>query len=235
MTKYKRVLLKLSGEALMGTKGFGLDADVLNILADELADVAKTGVELAIVVGGGNIFRGMSATSLGIERTSADYMGMLGTVMNAISLQNVIEKRGVDVRVMSALHISEVAEPFIQRRAVRHLEKGRVVIFAAGLGRPYFTTDTTSALRAAEINADLVLKGTSVDGVYSADPKKDPQAKRYDQVSFDEVITKELKVMDATAFTLCKENNMPIFIFDMTQQGNILDAVAGQCRGTLVH
>ncbi|MFQ5581448.1 MAG: UMP kinase [Mariprofundaceae bacterium] len=232
--KYKRVLLKLSGEVLMGDSGYGIDADTVNRLASELVAVQRSGVELAVVIGGGNIFRGMSGTAAGMERASADYMGMLATVMNAIALQDAIERHGEVVRVISALHIREIAEPYIRRRAVRHMDKGRIVIFAAGTGNPYFTTDTAASLRAMEIQADVVLKGTKVDGVYTADPVRDPKAKRYDRLSFTEALTRKLAVMDATALSLCRDNQMPIVVFNVTTPGDLLRAVAGEPVGTIV-
>jgi len=232
--RYKRVLLKLSGEVLMGKGAYGIDPDTINRLAAELIEVANSGVELAIVIGGGNIFRGNMGTASGMDRASADYMGMMATVMNAIGLQDALERQGADVRVISALHIKEVAEPYIRRRAVRHLEKGRILIFAAGTGNPYFTTDTAASLRAMEIQADVVLKGTKVSGVYSADPMKDPDAVRYDTVTFTEALTKQLGVMGATALSLCRDNDMPIVVFNVTKSGEMLKAVAGEAVGTLV-
>ncbi|MDQ6950673.1 MAG: UMP kinase [Mariprofundales bacterium] len=231
---YRRVLLKLSGEVLMGTDRFGIDSDTLSRLAGELLQIQASGVDLAVVIGGGNIFRGVSGSALGMDRASADYMGMLATVMNAIALQDAMERRGGHVRVISALHIREVAEPYIRRRAVRHLEKGRVLVFAAGTGNPYFTTDTAASLRAMEIQADVVLKGTKVDGVYDADPATHPDAVRYDQLTFTEALTKKLAVMDATAMSLCRDNNMPIVVFDVTRPGEMLRAVCGEKVGTLV-
>ncbi|HKI62264.1 MAG TPA: UMP kinase [Mariprofundaceae bacterium] len=231
---YKRVLLKLSGEVLMGQTPYGIDTGTIDRLARELIEVKESGVELAIVIGGGNIFRGMSGTASGMDRASADYMGMLATVMNAIALQDAIERHGAVVRVISALHIQEVAEPYIRRRALRHLEKGRVLIFAAGTGNPYFTTDTAASLRAMEIQADAVLKGTKVDGVYTADPAKNPNARRYETLTFTEALTKRLGVMDATAMSLCRDNHMPIVVFDVTTPGQMLKAVAGESVGTLV-
>jgi len=232
--RYKRVLLKLSGEVLMGDTAFGIDSETINRLAVELIEVQQTGVELAIVIGGGNIFRGMSGMASGMDRTSADYMGMLATVMNAIALQDAIERNGATVRVISALYIKEVAEPYIRRRAVRHLEKGRILIFGAGTGNPYFTTDTAASLRAMEIQADAVLKGTKVDGVYTADPVKDPTATKYETLTFTEALTKRLGVMDATAMSLCRDNQMPIVVFDVTRPGQMLKAVSGEAVGTLV-
>ncbi len=231
---YKRVLLKLSGEVLMGDTDFGIDSETINRLAVELIEVQQTGVELAIVIGGGNIFRGMSGMASGMDRASADYMGMLATVMNAIALQDAIERQGATARMISALYIKEVGEPYIRRRAVRHLEKGRILIFGAGTGNPYFTTDTAASLRAMEIQADAVLKGTKVDGVYTADPVKDPTATRYDTLTFTEALTKRLGVMDATAMSLCRDNQMPIVVFDVTRPGQMLRAVAGEAVGTLV-
>jgi len=231
---YKRVLLKLSGEVLMGDTAFGIDTETINRLAAELIEVQQSGVELAVVIGGGNIFRGMSGMASGMDRTSADYMGMLATVMNAIALQDAIERQGATVRVISALYIKEVAEPYIRRRAVRHLEKGRILIFGAGTGNPYFTTDTAASLRAMEIQADAVLKGTKVDGVYTADPATDPGATKYDTLTFTEALTKRLGVMDATAMSLCRDNHMPIVVFDVTAPGEMLKAVSGEAVGTLV-
>lgn len=231
---YKRVLLKLSGEVLMGNSGYGIEPETINRLAAELIEVRKSGVELAIVIGGGNIFRGMMGTASGMDRASADYMGMMATIMNAIGLQDAIERQGEHVRVVSALHVREVAEPYIRRRAIRHLEKGRIVIFAAGTGNPYFTTDTAASLRAMEIQADVVLKGTKVDGVYTADPMRDPEAMRYESLSFTEALTKQLGVMDATALSLCRDNRMPIIVFDVTTSGQMLKAVSGESVGTLV-
>lgn len=231
---YERVLLKLSGEVLMGNSSYGIEPETINRLAAELIEVRKSGVELAIVIGGGNIFRGMMGTASGMDRASADYMGMMATIMNAIGLQDAIERQGEHVRVVSALHVREVAEPYIRRRAVRHLEKGRIVIFAAGTGNPYFTTDTAASLRAMEIQADVVLKGTKVDGVYTADPMRDPEAMRYESLSFTEALTKQLGVMDATALSLCRDNRMPVIVFDVTTSGQMLKAVSGESVGTLV-
>ncbi|ATX82344.1 uridylate kinase [Mariprofundus ferrinatatus] len=231
---YKRVLLKLSGEVLMGETSYGVDPETINRLAREIIEVQNAGVELAIVIGGGNIFRGMSGTASGMDRASADYMGMLATVMNSIALQDAIERNGATVRVISALHIREIAEPYIRRRAVRHLEKGRILIFAAGTGNPYFTTDTAASLRAMEIQADAVIKGTKVDGVYTSDPAKNPDAIRYETLTFTEALTKRLGVMDATAMSLCRDNHMPIVVFDVTTPGQMLKAVSGEPVGTLV-
>lgn len=231
---YKRVLLKLSGEVLMGDAAFGIDASTIERLAAELIEVQSSGVELAVVIGGGNIFRGMGRMAAGMDRASADYMGMLATVMNAIALQDAIERQGATVRVISALHIKEVAEPYIRRRAVRHLEKGRILIFGAGTGNPYFTTDTAASLRAMEIQADAVLKGTKVDGVYTADPVKDPTARKYERLTFTEALSKRLGVMDATAMSLCRDNGMPIVVFDVTTPGQLLRAVRAEAVGTHV-
>ena len=218
----------------MGTTGYGIDARTVERLAEELIEVRRSGVELAVVIGGGNIFRGMKGTASGMDRASADYMGMLATVMNAIALQDAIERQGAIVRVVSALHVREVAEPYIRRRAIRHLEKGRIVIFAAGTGNPYFTTDTAASLRAMEVQADVVFKGTKVDGVYTADPAKDPSARRYDELSFTEAINRQLAVMDSTALSLCRDNNMPIVVFNITQSGDLLRLVRGEALGTKV-
>jgi len=231
---YKRVLLKLSGEVLVGDGAFGIDTDTINRLAGELIEIQQTDIELAIVIGGGNIFRGMSGTASGMDRASADYMGMLATMMNSIALQDAIERQGATVRVISALHIKEIAEPYIRRRAVRHLEKGRILVFAAGTGNPYFTTDTAASLRAMEIQADVVLKGTKVDGVYTADPAKNPTARRYDTLTFTEALSKRLGVMDATAMSLCRDNQMPIVVFDVTTPGQMFKAISGEAVGTLV-
>ncbi len=230
----RRVLLKLSGEALVGSASFGIDSDVLGYVADEVAKAKELDVEIAIVVGGGNIFRGLSESANGMDRSTADYVGMLATVMNAVSLQDAMEKRGMVTRVMSAIEMSQLAEPYIRRRAIRHLEKGRVVIFAAGTGNPFFTTDTAAALRAMEIGADALLKGTKVRGVYDCDPSKNPEAKLYRQVSFQDAIEKRLKVMDATAFALCRDNKLPIVVFEMAKPGNIRAAVSGELIGTLI-
>ncbi len=232
--KYQRVLLKLSGESLAGEAGSGIDPGVLSGLSEDIEAVVKAGCELAIVVGGGNIFRGLKAAEVGMDRATGDYMGMLATVLNSLALQDALEQRGLPTRVQSAMDIQEVAEPYIRRRAVRHLEKGRIVIFAAGTGNPFFTTDTAACLRAAEVGADVVMKGTRVDGVYSADPEKDPNAVRYDTVSYLQVLSEDLRVMDGTAISLCKENGLPILVFDVTKKGNILRAVRGEAIGTLV-
>jgi uridylate kinase len=232
--KYKRVLLKLSGESLMGDKDFGLDPKMLQRYADDIKSIIDAGVEVAIVIGGGNIYRGMNETETGIERAQGDYMGMLATVINGIALQSIIEKNGIKTRLLTAIKMEQIAEPYIRRRAIRHLEKGRVVIFGAGTGNPYFTTDTAGSLRAVEIKADVILKGTRVNGIYTADPEKDPTATRFEQISFDEVISRDLKVMDMTAFTLCRENKLPIIVFDMNTPGNLLKVVMGENIGTTV-
>ena len=218
--KYKRILLKLSGEALMGQKQFGIDNDRLKQYAEEIKTVVDAGLEVAIVIGGGNIFRGVQAEEGGMERTQGDYMGMLATVINSMALQSALESTGVDTRLQSAIELKQIAEPFIRRRAVRHLEKGRVVIFGGGTGNPFFTTDSAASLRAIEIDADVILKGTRVDGIYTADPEKDPNAKRFETITFDEVYEKGLKVMDMTAITLCNENKLPIVVFDMNKKGS---------------
>ncbi len=232
--KYKRVLLKISGEALCGEDGYGIDNEILNGISDEIRDVSRLGVELAIVIGGGNIFRGLAASAKGMDRASADYMGMLATVMNALALQDALEAKGVFTRVLSAIHMQELAEPYIRRRAKRHLEKGRVVIFAAGTGNPYFTTDTAASLRAMEINAEVILKATRVDGVYDQDPLKFPKAKKFEELTYLEVLKQGLKIMDSTATSLCMDNSMPIIVFNMTKAGNIKRAVMGETIGTTV-
>ena len=227
-------MLKLSGESLMGDRNFGIDPKMLEQYAKEIKQITHIGVQVAIVIGGGNIYRGMNEAETGIERAQGDYMGMLATVINGMALQAALEKEGVNTRLQSAIKMEQVAEPYIRRRAIRHLEKGRVVIFGAGTGNPYFTTDTAGSLRAIEIDADVILKGTRVDGIYTADPEKDPTATRYETLSFKEVIGNNLKVMDMTAFTLCQENNLPIIVFDMNKNGNLLSVVSGQQVGTLV-
>jgi len=232
--KYKRVLLKLSGEALMGEKGYGIDQKIVQFISKEIEDVSSFGVQLAVVIGGGNIFRGLEASSEGMERTTADYMGMLATVLNALALQNALEHRGIPTRVLSAIEMRELAEPYIRRRAMRHLEKGRVVIFAAGTGNPYFTTDTAAALRAMEIGAHVILKATKVDGVYSSDPLKDPRAKKFPEITFIDVLKKGLKVMDSTAVSLCMDNNLPIIVFNLMGKGNVKKIIEGKKVGTLV-
>lgn len=231
---FTRVLLKLSGESLAGDQGYGIDPQTINTIAREISEVVASGVQLALVIGGGNIFRGLAASSKGMDRASADYMGMLATVINSLAMQDALEKQGVSTRVQSAIAMQEVAEPYIRRRAIRHLEKGRVVIFGAGTGNPYFTTDTAASLRAMEINAQAILKGTKVDGVYSADPKKDPDAVKYSQLSYIEVLKKGLQVMDATAISLCMDNKLPIIVFDLTTEGNITKVIGGEEIGTIV-
>jgi len=233
--KYRRILLKLSGEALMGERPYGIDPEVLKSIAGEVASVVRAGVQVAIVVGGGNIWRGRKeAAAQGMDQASADYVGMLATVINALTLQDAIERAGIPTRVQTAIAMQEVAEPYIRRRAIRHLEKGRVVIFGAGSGNPFFTTDTTAALRAAEIDAEVIFKATKVDGVYDADPKTHPQARRYDVLSYQDVLTRDLRVMDSTAIALCKENQLPIVVFDLTTPGNIYRVVQGEPIGTWI-
>ena len=232
--KFKRILLKLSGESLMGDKNYGLDSKVMTRYAEDIKSIVELGVQVAIVIGGGNIYRGMNEAETGIERAQGDYMGMLATVINGMALQSALEKAGVFTRLQSAIKMEQIAEPYIRRRAMRHLEKGRVVIFGAGTGNPYFTTDTAGSLRAVEIQAEVILKGTRVDGIYSADPEKDPSATKYSTVSFTECISKNLKVMDMTAFTLCMENELPIIVFDMNKPGNLARVVMGETVGTLV-
>lgn len=232
--KYRRVLLKLSGEALMGDTGYGIDPKVVSDLAAQIKEVVDDGVELAVTVGGGNIFRGMAGSAEGMDRSQADYMGMLATVMNALALQDAFERAGVPTRVMSAIEMRQVAEPYIRRRAIHHMEKGRLIIFAAGTGNPYFTTDTTAALRACEINAECVMKATKVDGIYDKDPVKYPDAVRYDEVTYQEVLAKELHVMDTTATALCMDNSLPILVFDITEPGNIARALKGDAVCTTV-
>ena len=233
---YKRVLLKLSGEALLGRLSHGIDAEMCASLADEIKQIHDEGVQMALVVGGGNIFRGqVESKRFGLDRAVADYMGMLATVMNGLALQNALEKVGIATRVMTAIQIHAVAEPYILRRAIRHLEKGRVIIFVAGTGNPYFTTDTAASLRATEINCDVIMKATKVDGVYTADPVKDKSAKKYTKLKFIDVLKKNLKVMDATAISMCMENNLPIIVFNLLQRGNIKKAIYGEQIGTLVH
>jgi len=233
--KYKRILLKLSGEALMGQKQFGIDNNRLAQYADEIKEIHDLGVEVAIVIGGGNIFRGLQAAEGGMERTQGDYMGMLATVINGMALQSALEVKNIKTRLMSAIKMEQIAESFIRRRAIRHLEKGRIVIFGAGTGNPYFTTDSAASLRAIEIEADVILKGTRVDGIYSADPEKDSTATKYSSISFNEVYEKGLNVMDLTAFTLCNENKLPIVVFDMNAPGNLRKVVEGENVGTLVN
>jgi uridylate kinase len=233
--KYKRILLKLSGESLMGSKQFGIDNQRLANYAAEIKEIHELGIEIAIVIGGGNIFRGVQAEEGGMDRTHGDYMGMLATMINSMALQSALETSGLQTRLLSAIEMKAIAEPFIRRRAVRHLEKGRIVIFGAGTGNPFFTTDSAASLRAIEINADVILKGTRVDGIYTADPFKDSRAVKYEHITFDEVYQQNLSVMDLTAFTLCKENNLPIIVFDMDTPGNLKDLINGKKVGTLVH
>jgi uridylate kinase len=232
--KYSRVLLKLSGEALAGKKGIGFDFDVIQRLAGEVKDIAEMGASVGLVIGGGNMVRGAQLSKMGMDRVAADYMGMLGTVINALAVQDVLERIGLETRVMTAIGMKEIAEPFIRRRAIRHFEKGRVVIFAAGTGNPYFSTDTAAALRAIQIQADVIVKATSVDGVYSADPKLDPEATRFETISYRDVMSKELAVMDQTAITLCKENKVPIIVLNIHRHGEVARALAGERVGTLV-
>jgi uridylate kinase len=231
---FKRVLLKLSGEALTGENSFGIDPNIVARYTKEIKSIVDLGVEVAIMIGGGNIYRGMDESETGIERAQGDYMGMLATVINGMALQSMLEKQGMYTRLLSAIKMEQIAEPYIRRRAIRHLEKHRIVIFGAGTGNPYFTTDTAGSLRAIEIQADVILKGTRVNGVYTADPEKDPKAMKYDTISFKECIDKNLKIMDMTAFTLCMENNLPIIVFDMNQEGNLKRLVCGEKVGTLV-
>jgi uridylate kinase len=233
--KYKRILLKLSGEALMGDQNFGIDASMLVHYAKQIKGALELGAEIAVVIGGGNIFRGLSAGSSGIERVQGDYMGMMATVINGMAIQSALETEGIYTRLISAIEIRQIAEPYIRRRATRHLEKKRVVIFSAGTGNPYFTTDSAAALRSSEIGADVILKGTKVDGIYTADPHKDPTATKYDKISFSEVISKNLNVMDMTAFTMCQENKMPIIVFDINNPENLNKIILGEDIGTLVY
>ena len=232
--QFKRVMLKISGEALMGDKGFGLNPPTVERIAREVKSVHELGVEICMVIGGGNIFRGLQGSAQGMERTTADYMGMLATVMNALAMQSALESVGVYTRVLSAIPMDQISEPYIRRRAVRHLEKGRVVIFGCGTGNPFFTTDSAASLRAIEIDASVILKGTRVNGIYTEDPEKNPNAQLFDKLTFSEVFNKELKVMDMTAFTLCKENNVPIVVFNMNEPGNLKKVVLGDKIGTLV-
>lgn len=233
--KYKRILLKLSGEALIGNKKFGIDSNKLENYSSEIKNIQNLGIEVAIVVGGGNIYRGIESEKTGIDRVQGDYMGMLATVINCMALQSFLEKIGCDTRLLSGFNIDQVCEPFIRRKAIRHLEKNRIVIFGAGLGKPYFTTDSTASLRAIEIEADIVLKGTRVDGVYNSDPEKSSSAKKFNEISFDDVYKKNLNIMDMTAFTLCKENNLPIIVFDMNKPGNLIKIIEGEKIGTLIY
>ena len=232
--KYKRILLKLSGETLMGEQGFGIDAEKLRHYASEIKAVSESGVEVAVVIGGGNIYRGLQADATGIGKVQGDYMGMLATVINGLALQSALESMGIFTRLVSAIEMREIAEPYIRRKAIRHLEKGRVVIFSAGTGSPYFTTDSAAALRANEIKADVILKGTRVDGIYTADPEKDPDAVKLNELTFAQVISMGLKIMDMTAFTLCHENNLPIVVFDVNEPGNLMRVVQGEAIGSLV-
>lgn len=232
--KFKRILLKLSGESLMGEKGYGIDPEVLNKFSGEVASVRSLGVEVGIVIGGGNIYRGIAAAADGVDKVVGDQMGMLATVINSLALQNVLEKKGIYTRLMSAITMEQIAEPFIRRRAIRHLEKGRVVIFGAGTGNPYFTTDTAAALRAVEIKADVIIKGTRVDGIYDSDPEKNPNAIKFPEISYMDVLKKDLKVMDLTAITLCRENKLPIVVFDMNVPGNLRKVVVGDNIGSIV-
>jgi uridylate kinase len=235
LPKYSRILLKLSGESLMGDRNYGISPAMLEAYAADIKLITDIGVQVAVVIGGGNIYRGMNEAETGIERAQGDYMGMLATVINGMALQAALEKTGVKTRLQSAIKMEQIAEPYIRRRAIRHLEKGRVVIFGAGTGNPYFTTDTAGSLRAIEIDANVILKGTRVDGIYTADPEKDPTATRFETLSFADVISRGLKVMDMTAFTLCQENNLPIIVFDMHKRGNLLEVVTGKQVGTLVN
>jgi len=234
LLKYQRILLKISGEAMMGDRGYGVDPATVDFIAKEIKEAVAMGVQMAIVIGGGNIFRGVEASVQGIERASADYMGMLATVINALALQNSLEKHNVSTRVQSAIEMKELAEPYIRRKAMRHLEKGRTVIFAAGTGNPYFTTDTAASLRAMEITADVILKATKVDGVYSSDPMKDPSAKKYSTITYIDVLKKGLSIMDSTAISLCMDNNLPIMVFNLRGRGNIRKILEGKKIGTLV-
>ncbi len=232
--KYKTILLKLSGEALMGKQSYGIDAETVRFIASEIKPVYDAGVRIGVVIGGGNIFRGVSPAAKGMDRVTADHMGMLATVINSLAIQNALEAEGIETRVQSAVDMRQIAEPFIRRRAMRHMEKGRVIIFAAGTGNPYFTTDTAATLRASEINAELVLKATKVDGVYTADPVKDPTATKYDKISYIDVLTKRLNVMDSTAISMCMDNKIPLIVFNMFGKGNLLKIVQGEQVGTLV-
>ena len=235
MAGYKRVLLKLSGEALMGDDAFGINRATIERMVAQIKEVVETGVEMAVVIGGGNIFRGMAGGAAGMDRATADYMGMLATIMNALALQDAMKHAGLEARVQSALRIDQVVEPYIRTRAMRHLSEGKIVIFAAGTGNPFFTTDTAAALRGVEIGAEVVLKATKVDGIYTTDPKKDPNATRYSDISFDEAISKNLGVMDATAFALCRDQKMPIRVFSIFKEGGLMRVIRGEDEGTLVH
>lgn len=233
-TKYKRILLKLSGESLMGSKSFGIDSNIVDHIADEVASASRLGIGLGIVIGGGNIYRGLSASQQGVDRVTGDMMGMLATVINSLALQNALEQRGVQTRVQSAIKMDEIAEPLIIRRALRHIEKKRVVIFAAGTGEPYFTTDTAAALRAIEMKADVIIKGTRVDGVYDSDPEKNKKAKMFKKLTYGEVLAKDLRVMDLTSITLCSENSLPIMVFNMNKKGNLKALLSGKNVGTII-
>jgi uridylate kinase len=233
--KYKRILLKLSGEALMGERNYGIDPVRLENYAQDIKSIVEKGIEVAIVIGGGNIFRGLAGASNGMDRVQGDYMGMLATIINGLALQSAVEEAGLQTRLLTSIEMKQIAEPFIKRRAVRHLEKGRVVIFGGGTGNPYFTTDTAAVLRAIEINADVILKGTRVDGIYTSDPEKDSKAIKFENITFKEVLNKDLKVMDMTAFTLSEENDLPIIVFDMNKKGNLMKVVLGEKVGTLVN
>lgn len=232
--KYNRVLLKLSGESLMGNQNYGIDPAMTNMYAEEIKSAVSAGAQIAVVIGGGNIYRGIDSADSGIERATGDYMGMLATMMNGMALQSIMEKHGIYTRLLSAIKMEEIAEPYIRRRAMRHLEKNRVVIFGAGTGNPFFTTDTAAALRAVEIDAEVILKGTRVDGIYTADPEKDPSATKYETITFNEAYSKKLNVMDMTAFTLCQQNKLPIIVFNMNEPGNLLRVLQGEKIGTLV-
>ncbi len=234
MLKFKRVLLKLSGESLMGNKGFGIDPDVLDFFGTEIKQAHDAGAEIGLVIGGGNIFRGLNAHTQGIDRVTGDQMGMLATMINSLALQNACEQKGVFTRLMSAIHMQEIAEPYIRRRAIRHLEKGRVVIFGAGTGHPYFSTDTAASLRAVEIEADAIMKGTRVDGVFDSDPEKNSDAKKFENISYIDVLNQNLRVMDLTAVSLCKENNLPMIVFNMNKPGNLLAVLQGENIGTMI-
>lgn len=235
MNPFKRVLLKLSGESLLGKQGHGIDAEVLSRYADEIREAKETGIQIAIVIGAGNIFRGVRGATLGMDRVQGDYMGMIATMINSMALQDALERKNVHTRIMSAIRMEQVAEPYIRRRAVRHLEKGRIVIFGAGTGNPYFTTDTAASLRAIEIEADAILKGTRVDGIYDSDPEKNPDAVQFDTISGDEILRKQLSVMDLTAFTLCRDNKTPFHVFNMDTRNNLLKLVRGESIGTRVY
>ncbi len=233
--KYNRILLKLSGEALMGEQSYGIDSNRLESYANDIKKIVEQGIEVAVVIGGGNIFRGLAAASSGMDRVQGDYMGMLATIINGLALQSALEEAGLQTRLLTSIEMKQIAEPFIKRRAVRHLEKGRVVIFGGGTGNPYFTTDTAAVLRAIEINADVILKGTRVDGIYTSDPEKDSKAVKFDKITFREVLDRDLKVMDMTAFTLSEENDLPIIVFDMNKKGNLQKVISGEKVGTLVN